>query len=99
MEVSPTYDDFIRDFKKKLKVGSNSESQLEGLLLQLMKKLKVKSELDLIKLYRISLAHSAKDSLKDQIRGKLIQEAILKVKQPADKNFISLFELGRPDLD
>ena len=39
---------------------------------------KCKSEVELIKLFRISLANSRKKSLIDKIRGNILQEAVLK---------------------
>ena len=45
----------------------------------------------LIKLFRISLAHSKKDSLKQQIRGKLMQEAIIKASETKNDFFSDFY--------
>ena len=41
-----------------------------------MQKYKAKSELDLIKLFRISIAHKKKKSKIDQIRGKIMEKVV-----------------------
>lgn len=47
-------------------------------LRNLIKQFKLKNSVELIKLFRISIANMQKDKIKDKLRGKVMHEAILK---------------------
>jgi hypothetical protein len=47
--------------------------------------------LELIKLFRISLAHSKKSDLKERIRGKLIEEAVARATASRNDYFSDFF--------
>jgi hypothetical protein len=59
--------------------------------MRLIQKFKVKSELELIKLFRISLAHSKKSDFKERIRGKLIEEAVARATASRNDYFSDFF--------
>lgn len=65
--------------------------EFKSLLMSLIEKFKVKSELELIKLFRISLAQSKKSDLKERIRGKLIEEAISRATAAKNDYFSDFF--------
>ncbi len=62
--LNPTFDSFIVQYKKNKHRNDKVENQFKTLLMALIQKFKVKSELELIKLFRISLAHSKKNDFK-----------------------------------
>jgi hypothetical protein len=47
--------------------------------------------LELIKLFRISLAHSKKNDFKEKIRGKLLEEAVVKAAAAKNDYFSDFF--------
>ena len=59
--------------------------------MKLVEKFKTKSEVELIKLFRISLAHSKKNDLKEKIRGKLIEEAVARATASKNDYFSDFF--------
>lgn len=71
--INATYDSFIVEYKKSKNKSQKVQNEFKSLLMSLIEKFKVKSEIELIKIFRISLAHSKKNDLKERIRGKLIE--------------------------
>ena len=71
--INATYDSFIVEYKKIKNKSQKIQNEFKSLLMSLIEKFKVKSEIELIKIFRISLAHSKKNDLKERIRGKLIE--------------------------
>jgi len=62
--LNATYDSFIIEYKKNKNKSQKIQNEFKTLLMSLIQKFKVKSEIELIKLFRISLAHSKKNDLK-----------------------------------
>jgi len=76
--IHEDFDAFIEIFKREKKVGSNVVGEFHDLVMSLMRKFEAKSEIELIKIFRINLANIKKKSLKDKLRGLLINSAFLK---------------------
>ena len=89
--INTTYDSFIVQYKKNKNRNKKVENEFKALLMRLIEKFKVKSELELIKLFRISLAHSKKRDLKERIRGKLIEEAVAQATASRNDYFSDFF--------
>jgi len=68
---------YIDDFKKNKQLGLNVKKEFNEMLDKLIRRFGAKSEAQLIRLLRISLAHSKKDNFRDKIRAKIIQQAVL----------------------
>lgn len=73
--IHEDFDNFIEIFKREKKVGSNVIGEFEELVMELMEKFKVKSELELIKMFRLNLANSTKNSLSHKLRALLFNSA------------------------
>ena len=71
------FDSFIEVFKREKKVGSNVVGQFEDLVMKLMNKFNAKSEIELMKIFRLNLAKMKNKSLKDKIRGLVINSAFI----------------------
>lgn len=72
------FDEFIRDYKANRLVTKNAKSEFKNSLLNLVHKFNCKSEAQLIRLFRIQIANSKKHSLLDKMRGKIMEEALMK---------------------
>lgn len=60
MDINANYDAFIVSYKKNKRLSAKIEFEFKNVLMELIKKFEVKSEFELIKIFRISLAHSKK---------------------------------------
>lgn len=79
--IHENFDNFIEIFKREKKVGSNVVGEFEELVMRLMHKFEAKSELELIKIFRLNLANSHKHSMKDKIRSLVINSAFISFMQ------------------
>lgn len=59
-------------------MGNKDRNELKNLILKLVQKFKCKSEPELIRLFRISLANMKKDSLLDKMRGMIMEKAVMR---------------------
>ena len=75
-------------------MGTKINQEFDDLTISLMKKLGAKSEVELIKLFRLNLALMQKDSLKDKLRGLLFNSAFLKFVQHQNKDKLTLSDLA-----
>ena len=57
------FDEFIERFKKDKMIGNKDKNELKELILKLVHKFECKSEAELIRLFRISLANMKKKSM------------------------------------
>ena len=76
--VDSDFDAFIDSYKKRNLVGEKDKNEYKSLILSLVHKFKTKSEPELIRLFRISLANMKKKSLVDKMRGAVMEESLMK---------------------
>lgn len=76
--MNSDFDDFVEFYKRELYMDQTAKSEFKQTLIKLIYRFKCKSEAELIRLFRISVANSKKKGLLDKIRGQVLQDALLK---------------------
>lgn len=76
--VDSDFDAFIAKYKRDKLVGDKERNELKDLILSLVHRFKCKSEPQLIRLFRISLANIRKKDLANKMRGSIMEEALMK---------------------
>ena len=62
-------DTYIEKFKKEKSIGLNVKSEFDSMLYKLIQRFNVKSETQLIRILRISIANARKGGIKEKLRA------------------------------